>query len=61
MQVDGRTELYGIMGDPVSHSLSPAMHNGAFAHLGMNRVYVPFPVKDVATALDGFRALGVRG
>ena len=61
MQVNGRTELYGIMGDPVTHSLSPAMHNGAFAHLGMDRVYVPFPVKDVATALNGFRALGVRG
>ena len=61
MQVDGRTELYGIMGDPVAHSLSPAMHNGAFAHLGMNRVYVPFPVKDVAAALNGFRALQVKG
>jgi len=61
MQVDGRTELYGIMGDPVAHSLSPAMHNGAFAHLGMNRVYVPFPVKDVAAAMNGFRALQVKG
>ncbi|MDH3394184.1 MAG: shikimate dehydrogenase [Desulfobulbaceae bacterium] len=61
MQVDGHTELYGIMGDPVAHSLSPAMHNGAFAHLGMNRVYVPFPVKDVPAAMNGFRALGVKG
>jgi len=61
MQVDGQTEIYGIMGDPVAHSLSPAMHNGAFAHLGMNRVYVPFPVKDVAAAMNGFRALNVKG
>ncbi len=61
MQVDGRTELYGIMGDPVAHSLSPAMHNGAFAHLGMNRVYVPFPVQDVPAAMNGFRALQVKG
>ena len=61
MLVDGHTELYGIMGDPVAHSLSPAMHNGAFVHLGMNRVYVPFPVQDVATAMNGFRALNVKG
>lgn len=61
MVIDGRTELYGIMGNPVAHSLSPAMHNAAFAALGLNKVYVPFPVTDVATALAGFRALGVRG
>ena len=61
MAIDGRTELYGIMGNPVAHSLSPAMHNAAFAAMGLNKVYVPFPVTDVATALAGFRALGVRG
>ncbi len=59
--IDGRTELYGIMGNPVAHSLSPAMHNAAFAAMGLNKVYVPFPVTDVATAVAGFRALGVRG
>lgn len=61
MQINGRTELYGIMGNPVSHSLSPAMHNGAFTHLGMNRVYLPFPSQDAAAAMNGFRALGVKG
>jgi shikimate dehydrogenase len=63
MQIDGKTRLYGIMGKPVSHSLSPAMHNAAFGHIGLNSVYVPFEVEtaDVARALDGFRALGVRG
>jgi len=59
--VDGCTELYGIMGSPVAHSLSPAMHNRAFAELSLNKVYVPFPVVDVAGALQGFLALGVRG
>ncbi len=49
------------MGDPVGHSLSPAMHNAAFTKLGLNSVYVPFPVQDVAAALNGFRALHVRG
>jgi shikimate dehydrogenase len=61
MQVDGTTKLYGIMGKPVSHSLSPAMHNAAFQAQDLNKVYVAFEVTDVARALDGFRALGVGG
>ena len=61
MQVDGTTQLYGIMGKPVSHSLSPAMHNAAFQKLGLNNIYLPFKVDDVPRAMDGFRALGVRG
>ncbi len=49
------------MGNPVSHSLSPAMHNSAFKELGLNCAYVPFPVTNVAAALSGFKALHVRG
>jgi shikimate dehydrogenase len=61
MQLDGATKIYGIMGKPVSHSLSPAMHNAAFQAQGLNKVYVAFEVTDVARALDGFRAIGVGG
>ncbi len=61
MQFNGTTQVYGIMGNPVAHSLSPAMHNAAFQELGLNKVYVPFAVDDVAKAMDGFRALGIRG
>ncbi len=61
MQIDGATKLYGIIGKPISHSLSPAMHNAAFRAHGLNKVYVAFEVTDVARALDGFRALGVGG
>ena len=61
MPLDGATKIYGIMGNPVAHSLSPAMHNAAFQAHGMNKVYVAFEVKDVERALDGFRALGVGG
>jgi shikimate dehydrogenase len=60
-QINGSTELFGIIGNPVRHSLSPAMHNAAFASLGMNRVYVPMPVNDVAQAMSGLRGLGFRG
>jgi shikimate dehydrogenase len=45
----------------VSHSLSPAMHNRAFEVLSLNKVYVPFEVLDLAPAMAGLKALGVRG
>jgi len=61
MAIDGSTDIYGIMGQPVAHSLSPAMHNAAFQALGLNKVYLPFAVADVAGAVAGFRALGVKG
>ena len=61
--MDGRTELYGVMGWPVEHTASPAMHNAAFAALGMNARYSAFPVPPEAAgdAVRGIRALGIRG
>lgn len=61
MQINGQTQLYGIIGNPVCHSLSPAMHNAAFAALGLNKVYVPLPAQDAGPALAGLIALGIRG
>lgn len=63
MQIQGTTKLLGVMGDPVEHSLSPAMHNAAIAHLGVDYVYLPFPVKPakLATAVAGLAAIGVKG
>jgi shikimate dehydrogenase len=57
------TRVVGIIGDPVRHSLSPALHNAAFAALDLDWVYLAFPVAagEVATALDGMRALGLEG
>jgi shikimate dehydrogenase len=62
-RVTGRTAVYGILGWPVDHSASPAMHNAAFAHFGIDAVYVPFPVapEGLASGVAGLRALGVRG
>jgi shikimate dehydrogenase len=61
--VTGTTQLIGIIGRPVAHSLSPAIHNAAFAALGLDMVYVPLPVRneDVGAAVKGLAALGFRG
>lgn len=59
--IDGQTKIFGILGRPVAHSLSPVMHNAAFRHLGINAVYVAFPVTDLAQALSGLRGLGIGG
>jgi len=61
--VRGTTCLTGLFGWPVEHSMSPPMQNAAFASLGLDWCYVPFPVRpeNVAEALNGARALGLKG
>ncbi|MGK7886552.1 MAG: shikimate dehydrogenase, partial [Crocosphaera sp.] len=61
--ITGKTKLLGIIGNPVEHSLSPVMQNAAIEHLGVDYIYVPFPVKpeNLATALHGFATIGVMG
>jgi shikimate dehydrogenase len=61
--ISGHTLVYAVVGQPVSHSLSPAMHNAAYASLGMDAVYVALPVEPagLADALRGAHALGIRG
>ncbi|MDY6856083.1 MAG: shikimate dehydrogenase [Thermodesulfobacteriota bacterium] len=55
--ISTNTKLCAVIGNPVSHSLSPAIHNAAFAKLGLDFVYMAFPVKDVKNALAGMRAM----
>jgi shikimate dehydrogenase len=57
------THVAAVIGDPVEHSLSPVLHNAAFAALGLDWVYVALPVArgQVAGAIAGVRALGVSG
>jgi 3-dehydroquinate dehydratase/shikimate dehydrogenase len=45
--IDQQTQVFGIIGMPVSHSVSPRMHNAAFAAVGRNAVFIPFEVRDV--------------
>lgn len=60
---NGMTEIYGIFGDPVRHSLSPLIHNAAFKKQGINATYLPFEVKEgtLGLAFEGIRSLGIKG
>lgn len=61
--IDAHTQLVGVLGYPVRHSLSPAMHNAAFEALGLNWVYLAFEVAPhhLGAAIAGMRALDIRG
>jgi len=61
MNINGQTQLFGIIGHPVAHSLSPVMHNDALAAMGINGVYVPMDTVDPTMAVAGLRALGFVG
>ena len=57
----GLAPLYGVIGNPIGHSLSPVMHNSALAHAGLGGCYLAFRVENIAAAVDGIRSLGIRG
>jgi shikimate dehydrogenase len=61
--ITGRTALYGVLGQPVSHSRSPAMQNAAFAEAGLDAVYVALPVapERLRDAVAGLHAAGFHG
>ncbi|MDA1139519.1 MAG: shikimate dehydrogenase [Planctomycetota bacterium] len=56
-----QTPVYGVVGNPVGHSMSPSIHNAAFTNCGIDAVYVPLLVNDVAEFLEAFRELGFNG
>lgn len=61
--INADTEVYGVIADPIGHSLSPQIHNAAFQKLGMNKVYIPIrvPREDLAAFLDEAAEWGIRG
>lgn len=62
-QIDADTEVYGVIGDPIGHSLSPAIHNASFRRLGLNKVLVPFliPSGTLEPALKTLEWIGLKG
>ncbi|KEA53344.1 MULTISPECIES: shikimate dehydrogenase [Mangrovibacter] len=62
-RITGHTELIGLIATPIRHSLSPTMHNEAFAKLGLDYVYLAFEVdnQELPDVIQGFRALKLRG
>lgn len=62
MEINGKSKLMGLIGNPVEHTLSPVIHNTIAKAMNENMVYVPFPVADdVEAAIKGTYALGIQG
>ena len=62
-QIDADTQVYGVIADPIGHSLSPMIHNAMFQHLGLNSVYIPFQVsrEDLDQFMSDVVELGIKG
>jgi 3-dehydroquinate dehydratase/shikimate dehydrogenase len=61
--IDANTDVYGVIADPVAHSLSPVIHNAAFYELRLNKIYVPLRVRpeDLTQFMHDARELGIKG
>jgi 3-dehydroquinate dehydratase/shikimate dehydrogenase len=59
--IDRRTRVYGVIGDPIGHSLSPVLQNAGFEARRMNAVYLPFLVRDLKDFLGAIEPLGIKG
>jgi len=60
-QLTRRTKVFGVIGDPIGHSLSPVMHNAGYIARGVDAVYLPFLVRRLRDFLDAVGELGVHG
>ncbi|MEW6674235.1 MAG: shikimate dehydrogenase [Thermodesulfobacteriota bacterium] len=61
MKIDAHTSLYAVFGNPVGHSLSPVIHNRAFAESKFNGAYLAFRVTDIDSAMAAVRTLNIKG
>jgi len=63
LTINAKTSVYCVIGDPISHSLSPNIHNAAFKRLKLNSVYLAFKVQKefLVEAVKGLKSIGVKG
>ena len=61
VKINPETKVFGIIGYPLSHSLSPVMHNRAFEELGINAIYLYFPCRQVEGVVAGMKSLSIKG
>jgi 3-dehydroquinate dehydratase / shikimate dehydrogenase len=59
--INSETRVYGVIGDPILHSLSPRMQNAGFTARRMNAIYLPFLVEDLEDFLDSIPRFGISG
>jgi 3-dehydroquinate dehydratase/shikimate dehydrogenase len=62
-QINAETEVYGVIADPIGHSLSPQLHNAGFLHQHLNKVYIPIrvPRENLSQFIDTAPAWGIKG
>jgi len=63
LRITSQTQVTGVIGHPIAHSLSPLMHNRAFEYLDLDWIYLPFDVapQNLGEAIRGIKGLGIRG
>ena len=61
--ISSKTSFIALIGNPVSHSLSPIMQNAAFQYLGLDLIYIAFPCKDedLELVLNSFKKINCKG
>lgn len=59
--INRTTDIYGLIGNPVAHSMGPLLHNTCFREEALNAVYLPFRIEDLPSFLKGFKSLNIRG
>lgn len=59
--INHNTDIYGLIGNPVAHSMGPVLHNTCFQAEDINAVYLPFRVEDISSFINGFKTLNVSG
>ncbi|MDO4587846.1 MAG: shikimate dehydrogenase [Planctomycetia bacterium] len=61
--VDSHTEVFGVVGDPIGHSLSPLIHNASFGALNLNKIYLPFrmPGEELSPFIDRAQEIDLKG